>query len=78
MDEDAKAGLAVLKAEIAKSQADPQWHQLLQETHDYYEQGTAFFPRGFKEDTEYGKEPSLLAQRLSIWESVQTLQNPHF
>ncbi len=70
-------GLEALKMEIDAT-SDAVWHSLLVDAYEYYRQAVEFQPRGFKEQTEYGNEPLLPAQRFAIWESVQTLMDPRF
>ncbi len=65
-----------LNAAIGEAGSDQEWQNLLKDTYDYYQQATAFYPRGFQEETEVGQEPMLPAQRFGIWEAVLSLSNP--
>ncbi|MCR4336205.1 MAG: hypothetical protein NUV91_00140, partial [Candidatus Omnitrophica bacterium] len=71
-------GRAALEIETTRRNIDPFWQRLVQDTLEYYDQVMAFQPRGFRQQTEFGEEPLLPAQRFGVWEAVQSLENPKY
>ncbi len=77
MDRDYKAKsrdtLDFLKQQINQHPEGSLQRYLYEQTYTYYDSSLAFEPRGFN---VYQGEEMTLAQRCTIWQSLQTLQDP--
>ncbi len=71
-----QAGLDYLKSEAEESSKDPFWQELLSETWSFYSKAMAFQPHGFRGVHDGLTEPLIPAQRYSIYEALQSLENP--